>query len=215
MKTNCYCDFIYNAGCELMLWADSYKMENGWKSPTLLPLEPVGTRPVATLEILTPERWEHCGRRWWALHPVFHVLERFRLSLTGKYSGERGQALVCLCRAGEAVAGWAGTAHGWMGQAASPVAELLYLHSISAGFKMQQRWVSFSLQQGNGSRCFYIHSNFHCSNLTLTALNVFDHSALWKEGCSLLFSTSNISVLTLHLFPLLAQCSTVVWFSKG
>lgn len=38
----------------------------------------------------------------------------------------------------------------------------------------------------------------------LTALNFFDPRALWKQGCSLLFSTSNVSVLTPFLFPLLA-----------
>lgn len=119
MKINCYCDFIYNAGCELMLWADSYKMENGWKSPILLPVEPTGTRPVTTLEILTPIRWEHCGRRLWALHPVFHVLERYRSSLTGKYSDVRDSTSShwsACARAGEVVAGGADIVHGWIGQ---------------------------------------------------------------------------------------------------
>lgn len=146
---------ILFAGCELMLWADSYKTENGWKSPILLPLEPVGTSP----EILTPIRWGQCGRRLWTLHPVFHVLERFGSSLTGKCSDGR-DSTSSHCLPLQELERW------WLGRHCSGLARslrclphllwILYLHSISAGFKMQPRAVSFSLQQGSGSCCFLL-----------------------------------------------------------
>lgn len=163
MKINCYCDFIYNAGCELMLWADSYKMENGWKSPILLPVEPTGTRPVTTLEILTPIRWEHCGREVVGSASCVPCPGKIQIIPNREIlrcEGQHFQPLVCLCKSWRGCS-WRSRHCSWLDRsvdvAASPVVELLYLHSIGVGFQMRPRWVSFSLQQGNGSCCFYIH----------------------------------------------------------
>lgn len=104
MKINCYCDFIYNAGCELIKW----RMVE--RAPSCSHWSLWAPGQVATLKILTLIRWEHGGRRLWALRPAFHVLERFGSSLTGKCSDGRDGASShwsACAGAGEDEAGWA------------------------------------------------------------------------------------------------------------
>lgn len=120
-----------------------------------------------------------------------------------RWEGQHFQPLSASARAGE-VAGWADTAQGWIGHSGGCLTCCGFFIFIPSVLRLrcnQDESVSHSNKEV-GPAAFYW--NFHCSNLMLTALNFFDHRALWKECSSLLFSTSNVSVLTPFLFPLLA-----------
>lgn len=81
MKINCYCDFIYNAHCKMVLWADRCKTEK-WLEKLHPACVWVYRHWVTSLNVLTPiVRGE---RMVLSLGLVFCVLERQIFSLTRK-----------------------------------------------------------------------------------------------------------------------------------
>lgn len=91
-------------------------MENGWKSPILLPLEPVGTRPSSHLEDFDSHK---VGARWEEVVGSASCIPcpgKVRIIPNRKvlrWEGRRFQPLVCLCRSWR---GWGWLGQGWIGQ---------------------------------------------------------------------------------------------------